>query len=180
MEAELWSQSEEGNIKQTHQGILAQRNKELIYPFKVKHVWVKKFAGAGITEEILRIMVWLCVRNDTYRNTHMCIVCGPRIEIAVELINRIRKMFEPHGITLGESMTSIKLNGVDIAAYPSNHMDSMRGLDKVSFIFLDEADFFPKHEQENARTISERYISKSSPYIAWSPQLTVPMVCLPR
>jgi hypothetical protein len=41
----------------------------------------------------------------------------------------------------------------------------MRSLDKVSFIFIDEADFFPPHEQQNARIISERYIAKSDPYI---------------
>jgi late competence protein required for DNA uptake (superfamily II DNA/RNA helicase) len=84
---------------------------------------------------------------------------------AIELCNRIRKLFEPHGISLGGSATSMKINGVTITAYPSNHLDSMRGLDNVSFILLDEADFFPKHEQENARTISERYIQKSDPYI---------------
>jgi hypothetical protein len=145
MEAELKSQSKKGNIKQTHQEVLAQRTKELIYPFKVKKLYCKKFVGAGLSELILRIMVWLCVRNDNLKGTHMCIVCGPRIEIAIELINRIRRFFEPHGITLGGSMTSIRLNSVTITAYPSNHMDSMRGLDKVSFIFLDEADLFPKH-----------------------------------
>lgn len=162
--AELMSQSKKGNIKQGNQDVLAQRSKELIHPFKSKHVWVKKFAGAGITELILRIMIWLAVKNDTYRNTHMCIVCGPRLEIAIELCNRIRKLLEPHGIMLGGSATSMKINSVTISAYPSNHLDSMRGLDKVSFIFMDEADFF-LHDQENARTISERYIAKSDPFI---------------
>ena len=36
VEAELMAQSKKGNIKQTHQGVLAQRTKELIYPFKCK------------------------------------------------------------------------------------------------------------------------------------------------
>jgi hypothetical protein len=72
---------------------------------------------------------------------------------------------EPHGIILGGSMTSLKINNITITAYPSNHLDSMRGIDQASFLFLDEGDFFAKHEQENARIISERYISKSSPYI---------------
>jgi hypothetical protein len=106
---------------------LAQRNKDLIYPFKVKKVWIKKFVGAGITELVLRIMVWLCIRNDKYKNTHMCIVCGLRIEIAIELCNRIRKLLEPHGIVLGGSMTSMKLNGVTITAYPSNPLGLNEG-----------------------------------------------------
>jgi hypothetical protein len=35
----------------------------------------------------------------------------------------------------------------------------------VSFILLDEADFFPPGQQADARDVSERYIAKSNPYI---------------
>ena len=41
----------------------------------------------------------------------------------------------------------------------------MRGLANVSFILLDEADFFPPGQQQDARDISERYIGKSNPFI---------------
>ena len=41
----------------------------------------------------------------------------------------------------------------------------MRGLPNVSFILLDEADFFPPGQQADARDVSERYIAKSNPYI---------------
>lgn len=41
----------------------------------------------------------------------------------------------------------------------------MRGLANVSFILLDEADFFPLGQQQDARDISERYIGKSNPFI---------------
>jgi Terminase RNaseH-like domain len=41
----------------------------------------------------------------------------------------------------------------------------MRGLPTVSFILLDEADFFPPGQQQDARDVSERYIAKSNPYI---------------
>jgi hypothetical protein len=40
-----------------------------------------------------------------------------------------------------------------------------RGLPNVSFILLDEADFFPPGQQQDARDVSERYIAKSNPYI---------------
>jgi terminase large subunit-like protein len=36
---------------------------------------------------------------------------------------------------------------------------------KSSFILLDEADFFPTGQQQDARHVSERYIAKSNPYI---------------
>ena len=39
--------------------------------------------------------------------------------------------------------TVFELNGVKIEAFPSHHLDAMRGLPNVSFILLDEDDFFP-------------------------------------
>lgn len=45
--------------------------------FKHKHTWVKKSTGlVGATEFFLRLMAWLCLRNDDYRNSQMCIVTG--------------------------------------------------------------------------------------------------------
>jgi hypothetical protein len=38
-------------------------------------------------------------------------------------------------------------------------------LPNVSFILLDEADFFPPGQQQDARDVSERYIAKSNPHI---------------
>ena len=52
-----------------------------------------------------------------------------------------------------------------IEAYPSHHLDVILGLTNVSFIFLDEADFFPIGQQQDARDVSERYIAKSNPWI---------------
>jgi CheY-like chemotaxis protein len=49
--------------------------------------------------------------------------------------------------------------------YPSNHIDAYRALDNPIFIFVEEADFFRKGEQEDVRHVSERYIAKSDPYI---------------
>ena len=46
----------------------------LQHTFKQKHVWVKKATGLGVTEFFLRFMAWLCLRNNDYRNSQMCIV----------------------------------------------------------------------------------------------------------
>jgi hypothetical protein len=54
---------------------------------------------------------------------------------------------------------------VKIEAFPSHHLDAMRGLPNISFILLDEADFFPPGQQQDARDVTERYIAKSNPYI---------------
>jgi hypothetical protein len=68
-------------------------------------------------------------------------------------------------LTFDTKETVIELNGVKIEAFPSHHLDAMRGLPNVSFILLDEADFFPPRQQADATDVSERYIAKSNPYI---------------
>jgi hypothetical protein len=114
----------------------------------------------------LRFMTWLCLRNNDYRNSQMCIVTGPNIDIAIKLIKRMKSLFERKlGLTFPSKETVLELNGCRIEAYPSNHIDVYRALDNPKFILLDEADFFRKGEQEDVRHVSERYIAKSDPYI---------------
>jgi hypothetical protein len=134
--------------------------------FKHKHLWVKKATGLGVTEFMLRLMAWLCLRNDDYRNSQMCIVTGPNQDIAIKLIKRMKGLFEHKlGVTFANKETVLELNGCSIEAYPSNHLDAYRALDNPKFILLDEADFFRKSEQEDVRHVSERYIAKSDPFI---------------
>ena len=130
-----------------------------------KHIWIKKATGLGITEFMLRYMSWLCLKDDTYRNAQMPIVCGPNQDIAIKLIKRIKTMFEPLGVLFDTKETVIELNGCTIEAYPSNHLDAYRSLENPKFIFLDEADFFRASDQQDARDVSERYIAKSNPWI---------------
>jgi hypothetical protein len=131
-----------------------------------KHIWIKKATGLGITEFMLRYMAWLCLKNNDLTGSQMCIVTGPRIDLAITLIDRLKKLFTDNGLVSFDSKeTVIELNGVHIEAYPAHHLDAMRGLPDVSFILLDEADFFPPGQQQDARDVSERYIAKSNPWI---------------
>ena len=130
-----------------------------------KHVWIKKATGLGITEFMLRYMAWLCLRNNGLKGTQMCIVTGPRIDLAITLIDRMKRLFIDRQISFDSKETVIELNGVHIEAYPAHHLDAMRGLPNVSFVLLDEADFFPPGQQQDARDVSERYIAKSNPWI---------------
>lgn len=137
-----------------------------------KHLWIKKATGLGVPEFILRYMCWLCLRDDSLQGKQMCIVTGPRIELAITLIDRMKALFQNISENIFQSVptfdtkeTVIELNGCHIEAYPSHHLDSMRGLTNVSFIFLDEADFFPPGQQQDVLDVSERYIAKSNPWI---------------
>jgi hypothetical protein len=96
----------------------------------------------------------------------MCTVTGPKIDLAITLIDRMKRLFTDNGlVTFDSKKTVIELNGVHIEAYPSHHLDAMRGLSDVSFVLLDGADFFPPGQQRDARNVSERYIAKSNPWI---------------
>jgi hypothetical protein len=132
-----------------------------------KHLWIKKATGLGISEFMLRFMAWLCLKDNSLSDSQMCIVTGPRIDLAIALIDRMKKLSSSSkGLTVFDTKeTVIELNNVKIEAFPSHHLDAMRGLPNVSFILLDEADFFPTGQQQDARDVSERYIAKSNPYI---------------
>jgi late competence protein required for DNA uptake (superfamily II DNA/RNA helicase) len=94
---------------------------------------------------MLRFMAWLCLKDNILSGSQMCIVTGPRIDLAIALIDRMKKLFSggKYITTFDTKETVIELNNVKIEAFPSHHLDAMRGLPNVSFILLDEADFFP-------------------------------------
>ena len=137
----------------------------IAFPFKDKHLWVKKATGLGVTEFMLRFMAWLCLRNDDFKGSQMVIVTGPNQELAIKLIKRIKALFEPAGIAFESKETVIELNGCSIEAYPSNHIDAFRSLTNPKFILVDESDFLPKFQQDDVRHVAERYIAKSDPFI---------------
>jgi hypothetical protein len=117
-----------------------------------KHLWIKKATGLGVSEFMLRFRAWLCLKDNSLSGSQMCIVTGPRIELAIALIDRMKGLFRLRShpwdlITFDTKETVIELNNVKIEAFPSHHLDAMRGLQKVSLILLDEADFFPPGQQ---------------------------------
>lgn len=136
---------------------------------KRRHVRVKKATGLAFSELGIRLISWLPLCFNTYRNTQMAIVTGPNIDLSVKLMRRIRGIFLQNlNVDLGGKETRITINGCEIQAYPSNNLSSYRGLANVKFILLDEADFFGEKRKEDmweVRYVTERYIGKSNPYI---------------
>jgi hypothetical protein len=58
-----------------------------------KHLWIKKATGLGVSEFMLRFMAWLCLKDNSLAGSQMCIVTGPRIDLAIALIDRMKKLF---------------------------------------------------------------------------------------
>jgi late competence protein required for DNA uptake (superfamily II DNA/RNA helicase) len=63
---------------------------------KNKHLFILKATGLGLTELTLRYMVYLATRDNALANSTMCIVTGPRIDLAENLIQRIKNLFRTH------------------------------------------------------------------------------------
>lgn len=128
---------------------------------KEKKIWIKKSTGLGISEIFLRIICWKAETDPTFKDSIVCVVTSPRLELATTLIQRIRRWYPDAEY----KQTRIIINGVIIEAFPSHHLDAMRGLANPKLILLDEADFFPASIQREVLTIAERYIAKSNPHI---------------
>ena len=77
-----------------------------------RHLWIKKATGLGVTEFMLRYMAWLCLKNSNIRNSQMCIVTGPRIELAITLIDRMKGLF--HNQTGTTFAVKAYHDGIDI------------------------------------------------------------------
>ena len=134
--------------------------------FKDKHLYLLKVTGIGASELFLRIMAWLCTKDNTYHNSQMVIVTGPNWDLSIKLMKRLKAIFEPKlGIIFQDKETGLNLNGCTLESFPSNHLDSFRSLTNPAFILCDESDMFPKGEQEDVRHVTERYVGKSDPYI---------------
>jgi hypothetical protein len=96
-------------------------NPSLNSSFNTKHIWIKKATGLGISEFMLRFMAWLCLKDNALSGSQMCIVTGPRIDLAIALIYRMKKLFASSSskgiITFNTKETVIELNNVKIEAF---------------------------------------------------------------
>jgi hypothetical protein len=110
-----------------------------------KHLWIKKATDLGILEFMLRFMAWLCLKDNALSGSQMCIVTGTRIDLAIALIDRMKRQFVPtagngnggngsgrssaanaNAIIFETKETVLELNGVKIEAFPSHHLDAMQ------------------------------------------------------
>jgi hypothetical protein len=127
-----------------------------------KHVWIKKSRGIGVTEFLLRYIAWCCVSPKITGNSRVCIVTGPRLDLAEDLIARFKGLFTGMNFpSFDRTQSTVAIvNGVKVEAFPSHHVDIMRGLDNVKFILSDETDYYPQFQQTEVRAVMEGYIGK--------------------
>jgi hypothetical protein len=128
-----------------------------------KHIWCLKSRGIGVTSFLLRYIAWCCVSGQIYPNSRVCFIVGPRIDLAEDLIARFKVLFTKAEKNQAFDRTSSAvtyLNGVRVEAFPSHHVDTMRGLTDVKFILSDESDMYPTFQQREVRAVIEGYVGK--------------------
>jgi hypothetical protein len=136
---------------------------------KYKYLWILKATGLGISEFSLRYMAYLACsyKEARYKDSQMCIVVGPNMNLAIRLIKRLKDIFYPRlNITFDTHVAQVFINGIDISAFPSHNVNAFRSLTNPSFILIDEGDFFPIGQQIEVRHAAERYVGKSDATIA--------------
>lgn len=134
-----------------------------------KMVCVYKATGLGLTELILMwILHRACTDQFFQKNEDVVIFTGPNIELAKKLIERCKQFalnridYEDHG------MYKIQIGKCNIQVYPSNNIDAVRGIPRVSCVFGDEAAFFTGiKDDKQIRVVGERYRGKSDSYVIW-------------
>lgn len=134
---------------------------------RYKHLWIKKAAGAGITELFIYLMPWLPMAfPKQYENSQMAIITGVRTSKAIEIMKRLKqKLLQGFHIPLRMfNERVLQINGCIIEAYPATNPWSYHGLTNLKFGFNDEADKFPKSIIDDVMNGNERYWGKSNPY----------------
>ena len=101
-----------------------------------KHIWILKSRGIGCSEFLLRYTAWCCVNKIFLVNSRVCFIVGPRIDLAEDLIARFKGLFNRLSLLNDRTQSTVAyLNGVRVEAFPSHHVDTMRGLTDVSSFF---------------------------------------------
>ena len=100
--------------------------------------FVNKARQIGMTELILRILAFRCFNK--YAGGNILIIAGTRELTTKAIIQRFKNLFYSisHEIVNSNDLTIELRNGTVITGYPSNS-DSIRGLTKISAIFMDES-----------------------------------------
>ena len=127
------------------------------------NVWVLKARGLGLTEIILRYLSGVCLTGRC-KDKFIHIVTGQKEEKAAKLLKRLQRILRKKypNIKFDAKWTELTLNGTVIEAFPTKALKDLRGDVDVKYIFVDEADFFDKTEQDELPFVIKSYEEKSN------------------
>ena len=127
-----------------------------------KQIWIKKSRGIGVSTFLLRWVAYCCF-NKFPANSRVGIIVGPRMELAIDLIDRFKALFDKIAPGLFDRQQEHRGNHKQTLLcphFPSYHSQTLRGLDFLKMLVIDEGDYFPSFQQKEIRAVSEGYIGK--------------------
>ena len=120
-----------------------------------------KSTGIGDSELKLRYGAHSAINDESWWNGQAVIFTGPRLELAVTLVDRLKALFPDYQSK--DRSTVFNLYKTKFEAFPSHHLATARGLPNVVYMLDDEFDFFPPGQQLEAMAVQQRYIAKGNP-----------------
>lgn len=128
-----------------------------------QHLWCKKARGIGFTTFMTRYLAWKCLKDDELAGQNIFITTGTEAGFAKELKDKIHALFDRNYARLKIELkyNELILNKTRFKAFPTRNLKDMRGYTDVAYIFVDEADFFEKTQQDEIGAVIRSYEEKS-------------------
>jgi hypothetical protein len=129
-----------------------------------RNIWIKKASGIGMTELILRYLTWKILVDNTLEYKSVFIVSGTFFHHANELKIRMQNLFRNKFplLELESRFTDLWIKNTNVKIFPSRNVKDLRGYTDVSYLFIDESDYFePSVNSELLHAIT-RYEEKSN------------------
>ena len=113
----------------------------------------------------MRYLAWKALSSNELTNKSIFLVSGTREEFTNSIKVRLERLFERKfpQIKFDSKYTELTLgNNTWIKVFPTKRIQDLRGYTDVSYIFIDEADFFDPAEQWELEYVIKAYEEKSN------------------
>ena len=129
-----------------------------------QNIWIKKASGIGATELILRYLTWKILFNNDLEHKSIFIVSGTFLSHANDVKVRMENLFRNKfpSVVLESKFTDLWIKNTNIKIFPSRNVKDLRGYTDVSYLFLDEADYFEQSVTTELEHAITRYEEKSN------------------
>jgi hypothetical protein len=129
-----------------------------------RNIWIKKASGIGATELILRYLTWKILVSNDLEYKSIFIVSGTFVHHANELKLRMQNLFRQKFplLQLDSKFTDLWIKNTNVKIFPSRNVKDLRGYTDVSYLFIDEADFFEDSVISELQHAITRYEEKSN------------------
>jgi hypothetical protein len=128
-----------------------------------QNIWIKKARGLGVTTFLIRYLAWKILTSSQLDGQSIFIISGTREEFANYVKKKMEQLFERRfpDLVLDSKYTELMLKKTWIKVMPTKNIKDVRGYMDAAYLFIDEADYFDKKEQEELEPAIMAYEEKS-------------------